>query len=85
MQILQKLLAILLAKDPGPENEGLPLPRPFFPNPFSKRLDTGQKPRTFTRSLNLRLASWYVEKNADNSASDWIGWSLRSNPQTASP
>ena len=57
------VLRVFLAKDPGPENKDLPLPfpRPFFPNPFSKRLDTGQKPRTFTRSLNLRLASWCVE------------------------
>ena len=60
MQIRQKELAILRAKPPAPEKGFFPLdlPFPFFPKPLSNRFETGQKPRTFTRSLKRRRASW---------------------------
>ena len=59
MQIRQKELAILRAKPPAPEKGFFPLdlPFPFFPKPLSNRFETGQKPRTFTRSLKRRRAS----------------------------
>ena len=64
----QWLLAILCARlEPFPLPGPLPFHAPFFPKPFF----TGQKPRTLTRSLRRRLASWYVLKKAAKSWSPW--------------
>ena len=60
MQILQNELAILLARELEPVNGPLPFdfPLPFLPKPLSNLRCTGQKPRTFTRSLRRLRASW---------------------------